>query len=246
MFGQSPDNQKEGLDVGVCGKEVRVLHKQLKHLGFKIPLLEGLTRRFSKGTAGVVKAFQQRHGLEPRGVVDEATMTMLQGESDRATRQYGHSLLPIIGSNLPPQTRQEILLALYTEVCSSWRMLTDVRFKLLGFVPTASIILLIGLLTRGAPNEGLSPPSRVLICIVGAVVTIGLYIYDQRNSELYNDLVSRGRRIEMELGIHTGQFLGRKKPANWLVNHSNAGGLIYGSAIIAWLCAIAVTWMNLI
>ena len=35
----------------------------------------------------------------------------------------------------------------------------------------------------------------------------GLWIYDTRNNELYDELISRGRRIEAELGIHTGAYL---------------------------------------
>lgn len=112
--------------------------------------------------------------------------------ADRNRRHYGFSRLAVFKSGNPANSDQDSLLALYAEVCGSWRMLTDVRFKLLGFAPTASIVLLVGLLSPGAPGEGLLVTSRASISIFGLLVTIGLYIYDRRNIELYDDLVSRG------------------------------------------------------
>ena len=157
-------------------------------------------------------------------------------EQLRVNRHYDTTLLETIkvGTGTPP--REELLLALYKEICSSWRLLTDVRFKLLGLIPIISIVILLMLLGR-APAEA-SPIARIGIAIFGLLVTIGLYIYDQRNSELYNDLISRGRKIEEELGVDTGQFLGRREPSRPLINHSNATNLIYGASLVAWLFAI--------
>ena len=44
----------------------------------------------------------------------------------------------------------------------------------------------------------------------------------QSNSRFYDDLISRARRIEEELGIDTGQFRGSKDASNKLINHSVA------------------------
>lgn len=243
---QEENSQEQVLCIGRHGTKVRSLHKELRQLGFKIPPIESLMKRFDKGTAELVAEFQKTHGLEPSGLVDKATAEILQMEAERARRHYKFSQLPVLRLDPPPPLRREILLALYTEICNSWRMLTDVRFKLLGFVPTASIVLLIGLLSKGAVGEGLSATSRLAICMVGLLVTIGLYIYDRRNTKLYDDLVSRGRRIEAELGIDTGQFLGRRDPSGWLIKHDTAINLIYGSAIIAWFFAVYATWMGLV
>ena len=68
----------------------------------------------------------------------------------------------------------------------------------------------------------------------------GLTIYDQRNSELYDDLISRGRKIEEELGFSTGQFLGRFDPKRNGINHSNGTRLVYGASLAGWLLALII------
>jgi hypothetical protein len=163
---------------------------------------------------------------------------------DRARRHYPASKLPVFkdGAQTPP--RQEVLLALYGEICNSWRMLTDVRFKLLGFVPTISVAVLITLLSREEATKGLSPIARAGIIIFGLLITIALYVYEQRNSQLYDDLISRGRRIEEELGVDTGQFRGRRQPPNFLIKHDVAISLIYGTVTAGWLFALLVTWLG--
>jgi hypothetical protein len=120
--------------------------------------------------------------------------------------------------------------------------LTEVRFKLLGLVPAVSVAVVITLLSRNRPGEGLSPVARSGIAILGFVVTCGLFIYDKRNSELYDDLISRGRKIEEELGIQTGQFLGRLRTSHVLIQHDIALGLIYAAAALAWVFAMVASF----
>jgi hypothetical protein len=56
-------------------------------------------------------------------------------------------------------------------------------------------------------------------------------------SQLRNalDLISRARKIEKELGIDTGQFLGRLKPPHVFLQHDASTNLIYGTALLGWL-----------
>jgi hypothetical protein len=195
-----------------------------------------------------IRAFQNEHDLKSKGVLDDTTIESIEVEVQRHNRSYRSSRLPIF-KQVPLEhtaSHDKTLIELYGEICNSWRMLTDVRFKLLGFVPTVSIVLLINLLDNSEPKS-LSFISRAAICLIGLLVTIGLYIYDYRNTELYDDLVSRSRRIETELGMETGQFLGRKKPKKFLIltlQHDTAINIIYISAIIAWLFALASTIFN--
>ena len=165
----------------------------------------------------------------------------------RNNRHYTASLLPVFRNEAQEPARQEVLLSLYSEICNSWRALTDVRFKLLGFVPSISGLILINLLTQEEVGKGLTSVPRIAISIFGLLITIALAIYDQRNSQLYDDLISRGRRIEEELGIDTGQFRGRPTPTDFLINHSNAVNLIYGTSIVGWLfsiVAVGLGWIN--
>ena len=131
--------------------------------------------------------------------------------------------------------REEVLLKLYGEVCGSWRALVDVRFKLLGLVPAVSVAVLAALLLR-RPADGPDPVAGLIIALFGLMVTGAITVYDQRNSQLHDELISRARRIEHELGIAVGQFLGRPKPWRF-VNHGVALAAIYGAAATAWTAA---------
>jgi hypothetical protein len=135
--------------------------------------------------------------------------------------------------------RQDLLLALYNEICASWRALVDVRFKLLGLVPAVSLALLAALLSRKAPGEGLSDAGGVVVSLLGLTATVALMIYDQRNSQLHDELISRARRIESELKVDVGQFRGR--PGSWrFVQHDVALLMVYGGTCLAWLSAAIV------
>lgn len=151
----------------------------------------------------------------------------------RAGRHYRSTPLPTLQDGLPLDQSHELLLALYGQVCASWRLLTDVRFKLLGFLPVLSGV---GILTL-VNSEAAALP-RVALAVLGLAVVAGLYIYDRRNSELYDDLISRGRKIEEELGVDTGHFRGRRNPATAWVNHSNGTRLVYGASLAGWLLAL--------
>ena len=194
--------------------------------------------------------------LNSDGTKDEIYLpkeTEIKMENPKQNRQYLSSPLTTLAEHAVPPERETMLLALYGEICESWRLLTDVRFKLLGLVPTVSAVVLTSLLSKDDPAKGLSQASRIVIACFGLIVTLGIYLYDQRNTELYDDLVSRARMIEEELGIDTGQFRGRKasrpfrifgRDMNILghtvkfVQHDVATNTIYWTAILAWLIAI--------
>src|SRR5262245_66090238 len=53
-----------------------------------------------------------------------------------------------------------------------------------------------------------------LLAVVGFCVTYAMWSYDQRNDGLYDDLISRGRKLEEELGVDTGIF---HTPSNLVV-----------------------------
>lgn len=158
-------------------------------------------------------------------------------------RSYTTTTLPTLEaeSERAQLTRNEfqLLSAMYGEVCASWRTLTDVRFKLLALVPAISGLALADLFSEGGIVRSDSRLVRAAFCVFGLLVTLGLRVYDLRNSDLYDDLISRGRKLEEELGVRTGHFRGRLK-ATWPIQHDAAIALIYGTAIIAWLAASAV------
>ena len=158
----------------------------------------------------------------------------------RESRKYAASPLPTLRGSREPADR-EILLALYAQVCVTWRELIGTRFKLLGLVPTISVLLQAAILSGDGFGKGLSPLTKIGLAVFGFLATLGLLIYDLRNSELHDDLISRGRKIEEELGVDTGQFRGRLGRSHWFISHSIALLLIYGTAILGWVVALLIT-----
>lgn len=135
---------------------------------------------------------------------------------------------------LPTDNRKDILLSVYSEICNGWRTLTNVRFKLLGLLPLVSGTVLITLLSTKDNSYRLDWHWQVVVGMFGLVVTLGLLIYEKRNSSLYNDLIGRGRQIENELGVHTGHFRGRPK-AGKIIKHSAGLNTIYTGSVAAWI-----------
>jgi len=126
----------------------------------------------------------------------------------------------------------ENLKAEYQEVGSNFRLLTDIRFKLLGFLP-------IGTGAGVALAEGWSePPQAVLIGLFGLVVTCAIAFYSKRNDQLYNALVARAADLERHLGLKDGAYA--QRPRSWLrigrheINHGKIWW-IYGASLAAWL-----------
>lgn len=157
----------------------------------------------------------------------------------RNRRQYATTPLPTLRAGIDTAESREIFLAIYAEANNNWRQLVDIRFRLLALVPGASIIFAAVL----ADNvDGLPPASRLLAALLsgaGLAAVAGLWLYDRRNDELHDDLISRARKIEQELGLETGVFLGRRKSRSRFVTHGIGKAIVYLSAAAAWLLALA-------
>ena len=119
--------------------------------------------------------------------------------------------------------------------------LSDTRFKLLGILPVVT-----GLAVAALPGD-LDPTKGFAVSLLGLTVTVGLTIYDQRNTQIYDRLVKRARMIEKELGFHPspvaggsvgGAFIDRPQrrslgpiPIIW---HDLALALVYAASVGAW------------
>ena len=152
-------------------------------------------------------------------------------------RAYKSTSLATLQAGFAIDQNKDLLLMLYEQVCSTWKALIDVRFKLLGLVPTVSIAVLASILST--KSDGLMFSGKLLISLLGMLASIGLFIYDKRNSELHDDLISRGRKIEEELGIETGIFRGRLNSTG-IIKHDVATNLAYFPTLIAWVAAIVI------
>jgi len=137
---------------------------------------------------------------------------------------------------------RESLLKEYGEVSSNFRTLTDIRFKLLGLVPVATVVAAIASASRQEALGG----AGFVVSLFGLVVVLGLITYNVRNDQLYDELVGRAADIERSLGIRDGSYGFRPKawfrlslgPWAWTLNHGNALVLIYGATVVVWLTGV--------
>jgi hypothetical protein len=129
------------------------------------------------------------------------------------------------------------LLAEYKEVCSNFRLLTDIRFKLLTVLPIGTAA---GIWVAGLED---SKVSTSLVGLFGFVVTAGAALYNLRNDQLYNELVQRAAQLERLLGLKEGAFAQRPRPWRHLgpftVEHEKIWW-IYLSSLVAWLYTILI------
>jgi hypothetical protein len=140
--------------------------------------------------------------------------------------------------------RREALLKEYGEVSSNFRLLTDIRFKLLALLPIAS--------AAAAVFKGDSP-GFVVLSLFGLAATIGLVTYNSRNDQLYDELVGRAASIERTLGLADGAFANRPRPwfticllgFSWKVDHRTGIGTIYAASVALWLFLLLASILTL-
>jgi len=152
--------------------------------------------------------------------------------------------------------RTQTLLKEYGEVGQMFRKLTDIRFRLVSFLPLVSgASVAFTVLRNEIANVGVS-----FFALFGLAITIGLIIYNARNDQLYDELVSRAAAIERSVGLHDGYFANRPEP--WLkirfagspigllrrgykMDHGTALWLIYGTAAALWLSLFLAATLEL-
>jgi hypothetical protein len=85
----------------------------------------------------------------------------------------------------------------YEQTTQLLRTLVDVRFKLLAFVPTITGAA-VGLI--GQPR----PAAELLgVGMLGLVATLGILVYELRNTQLHDALVHRAAELERQLGLRS-------------------------------------------
>jgi hypothetical protein len=140
--------------------------------------------------------------------------------------------------------RYAALLAEYAEVNSNFRMLTEIRFKLLAFLPLAAAASAAAIAaTRSSASSGAVDARILALSLFGLAVTIGLATYNARNDQIYIWLVSRGAAIEREIGLPDGSFSHRPNawweirlgPLRWHVGHVSSVTAIYSASTSLWL-----------
>jgi hypothetical protein len=106
------------------------------------------------------------------------------------------------------------------------RSLTDVRFKLLAFVPTiaGTAVALLGRHTQ--------PAELLAVGALGLVATLGVVVYELHNTELYEYAIGRAEALERELGM----ALLSGRPSH---ERERPLALVYAAVLGAWSYLVA-------
>lgn len=132
------------------------------------------------------------------------------------------------------QKSQENVKAVYEEICRAHDGIADFRAKLLALLPIASGAGIFLLLNKDVMD---SVEHFFAIGIFGALITLGLFLYELRGIQRCNALSNCGRNLEQELlgrEVHTGTFVGEPPAAYRVVGNTWAALIIYSTIIGAW------------
>jgi hypothetical protein len=141
------------------------------------------------------------------------------------------------------ENNNEDLIKVYDQLCESYRAIDDFRAKLLGFLPLVSGGGIFLLLSGPLPKE-----FRGSIGAFGAVITLGLLVYEIYGIEKCTALIKAGQDLESSLKLE-GQFLSR--PTGLLqrtgflshISEPFAAGIIYPAVLAAWIyLALVFMW----
>lgn len=130
----------------------------------------------------------------------------------------------------------ENLRSVYAEICRSYHGIDDFRARLLALLPIASGAggLLI-LADKDTVKDFLGP-----IGIFGALITLGLFVYEVRGIQKCNELIKVGKAIETEMKVGGGPF--NKYPKGHLyglISAVTAAYIVYLTIFGAW-CYLAI------
>jgi hypothetical protein len=88
----------------------------------------------------------------------------------------------------------------YDQTTQVLRLLTDIRFKLIAFVPTIAAFS-AGLFGKPRPTV-----EQLAIGLLGMTVTLGILVYELRNSQIYAAAAKRAEDLERQLGFGGGLY----------------------------------------
>jgi len=134
----------------------------------------------------------------------------------------------------------------YAQTTDLLRGITDVRFKLLAIVPTiaGAAVAFLG--------RGRSAAELLAVGLLGLAATLGILLYEVRNTQLYDYALRRAKELEARLGAPS--IDGRDAPGGVfserpgrdvrvfgfaLAGHERGLALVYGAALAGWSYLVA-------
>jgi len=82
----------------------------------------------------------------------------------------------------------------YEQTLTTWRMLVDIRFRLLAFVPAVAGVLVA--LAGRSPSA-----TSVLVAALGMTALFGIVMYDLRNTQFHDAAIHRGKELEKAMAL---------------------------------------------
>ena len=152
-----------------------------------------------------------------------------------------------------PKDTYDRLRADYATTIDAFKMLTDLRFKLLTIVPTLTG-LAVSMLSGSAPKS-----VALAVGVIGMVSLVGIMFYDLRNTQFYDAAVHRARALEKAMGTETftkgardgGLF--NERPGRELfwwgkiqIWHDRSLYLVYGASVSGWAFVIVDALLSLV
>jgi hypothetical protein len=144
-------------------------------------------------------------------------------------------------------TEDEKLRLDYEQTNQTYRMLTDIRFRLLALIPIFSGAGVALLAANGKPEIMFAGG------LLGGAASFGVILYDLRNTHLYDAMQQRLRVLEALIGFHeTRPYVEAKVGGNNLrrpsrrfrffgirVAHDYGLGVIYSAVLSGWSWLVA-------
>jgi hypothetical protein len=126
----------------------------------------------------------------------------------------------------------------YDQTTQLLRMLTDIRFKLIAFVPTIAAAS-VGFFGKPRPAVEL-----LAIGLLGLTATVGILVYELRNSQIYAAAAKHAAMLEGKLGLEGGLYSDHPPVSMRLFGLFPASrlaglGLVYGAALAGWTYIVA-------
>jgi hypothetical protein len=118
-------------------------------------------------------------------------------------------LCPRMSHSPRPSADHHLLLEDYARTVEVFGVLADIRFKLLAFVP-AIVGETVALVSREDDQRLI-----LAVSIFGLAATLGILLYELRNSEVYNGAAHRARVLERQLRLIPSV---PKRERHWLEN----------------------------
>ncbi len=142
---------------------------------------------------------------------------------------------------MPDSNGSDRLRLDYDQTTEFLRSITDTRFKLLAIVPTISGAA-VAFLSRGRSTGEL-----LAVGLLGLAATLGVVLYEVRNTQLYDYALRRAKELEARLGavsIYDASGPGglfTERPGRdirvfglALAGHERGLAIVYGAALAGW------------